>query len=71
MFGAERGGKALLLAAGTSKAVDGGFDAGAIIKKIAPIVSGGGGGKPRMAQAGGKDPSKLDDALATAKEMLV
>ena len=37
--------------------------AGRIIKKIAPIVNGGGGGKPELAEAGGKDSSKLADAI--------
>jgi alanyl-tRNA synthetase len=39
------------------------FHAGNIIKELAPILGGTGGGKPDMAQAGGKDPNKLDDAL--------
>ena len=37
--------------------------AGDIIKKIAPIVGGTGGGRPDLAQAGGRDASKLDEAL--------
>jgi len=41
--------------------------AGAIVKKIAPIVGGGGGGRDDMAQAGGKDPSKIDAALAAVE----
>ena len=41
--------------------------AGAIVKKIAPIVGGGGGGRDDMAQAGGKDPSKIDEALAAVE----
>ena len=41
--------------------------AGNLIKGIAALVGGGGGGRPNMAQAGGKDPSKIDEALATAK----
>ncbi len=44
--------------------------AGAVIKEIAPIVGGGGGGRPTMARAGGKDPAKLEDALARARELL-
>ena len=38
--------------------------AGDIIKNIAPIVGGTGGGRPDLAQAGGRDASKLDEALA-------
>jgi len=39
------------------------FHAGDIIKKMAPLLGGTGGGKPDMAQSGGKDPGKLDAAL--------
>jgi alanyl-tRNA synthetase len=47
-----------------------GLHAGKIAGEIAKIVGGGGGGRPDMAQAGGKDPAKLDEALATAKEII-
>jgi alanyl-tRNA synthetase len=50
--------------------VDKGLSAGSIIREIAPIVGGGGGGRDDMAQAGGKDPSKLDEALAAARSAL-
>jgi alanyl-tRNA synthetase len=43
-----------------------GLHAGQWLKDVAPIVGGGGGGRPDMAQAGGKDPSKVPDALARA-----
>ncbi len=46
--------------------IDQGFKAGDWIKHVAPIVGGGGGGRPDMAQAGGKDPAKLPDALEAA-----
>jgi alanyl-tRNA synthetase len=45
--------------------------AGNFIKEIAPIVQGGGGGRPDFAQAGGKDTSKIDEALNQAKEKLL
>ncbi|MBE0417211.1 MAG: alanine--tRNA ligase [Coriobacteriia bacterium] len=64
------GGAPLLLAAGSKDAVATGFDAGALIKAIAPHVKGGGGGNPSMAQAGGTDASGIDAALAAAREML-
>ena len=41
-----------------------GLKAGDLIKAIAPLVGGGGGGRPDMAQAGGKNPAGLKDALA-------
>jgi len=44
--------------------------AGDVVKAIAPIVGGGGGGRPTMARAGGKQPERLDDALARARELI-
>jgi alanyl-tRNA synthetase len=55
-------GRALLVAA-VSKDATGKFHAGNIIKQLAPIVGGGGGGRPDFAQAGGKDASRLDEAV--------
>jgi alanyl-tRNA synthetase len=43
--------------------------AGDLIKQIAPLVGGGGGGRPNLAQAGGKNPEKLGDALAAARQI--
>jgi len=63
-------GTPLILAAGSDVAIEAGFDAGAVIKAIAPLVDGAGGGKPAMAQAGGKDASGIDAALAAARKML-
>lgn len=52
------------LAAGVSKDLVGnGLHAGKLLKEIAPLVGGGGGGRPDMAQAGGKDPAGIDQAL--------
>ncbi|MGN6257913.1 MAG: alanine--tRNA ligase [Solirubrobacterales bacterium] len=67
VLGGEFGGKAGLVALVSKEAVGSGLAAGSIIREIAPIVGGGGGGRDDMAQAGGKDPSKLDDALAAAR----
>ena len=44
--------------------------AGSLVKDLAPIVGGGGGGRPDFAEAGGKDASKIDDLLATAPKAL-
>ena len=63
-------GKVNLLAMATDGAMAKGAHAGNIIKGIAAIVGGGGGGRPNMAQAGGKLPEKIDEALAKAKEVL-
>lgn len=57
----------LLLAAGTPGAVAAGFNAGTLIRTIAPHVKGGGGGRPEMAQAGGKDAAGIDAALEAAR----
>ena len=47
------------------------LQAGKFIGGIAKICGGGGGGRPNLAQAGGRDASKLEEALATAKQQLV
>ena len=47
-----------------------GLDAGKIIREVAGIVGGGGGGRPTFAQGSGKDSSKLADALARANEII-
>jgi len=63
VLGSPVGGKVNLIAAVTKDLVDKGFHAGKLIKEVAAICEGGGGGRPDMAQAGGKNPNKLDSAL--------
>jgi alanyl-tRNA synthetase len=63
-------GKVALLAAGTDAAVAAGFKAGDVIRNVASLVGGRGGGKPTMAQAGGSDVNGIDEALSAAREML-
>ena len=70
VLGARSNGKAMLVANFSPGAVEAGLDAGAVIGEIAPIVGGGGGGRPDMARAGGKDPGRLGDALAAASELI-
>lgn len=67
----EDDGKVVLLAAGTDEAVAKGFDAASLIKAMGPAIGGGGGGKPAMAQAGGKNPAGIEDALEIARNMLL
>jgi alanyl-tRNA synthetase len=67
VLGGESGAKAGLVALVSKDLAGTGLSAGAIIREIAPLVGGGGGGRDDMAQAGGKDPSKLDEALAAAR----
>ena len=64
------GGKVNLMATATDAAVKAGAHAGNLIKGIAALVGGGGGGRPNMAQAGGKNPDGVDAALAKAAEVL-
>jgi len=47
------------------------FQANTLIQRIAPIVGGKGGGRPENAQGAGKDPSKIAEALAAARVLLV
>lgn len=63
-------GKVSLLAMATDAAMAKGAHAGNLIKGIAGLVGGGGGGRPNMAQAGGKNPAGIDDALGKVAEVL-
>ncbi|MEE8166978.1 MAG: DHHA1 domain-containing protein, partial [Myxococcota bacterium] len=66
---AASGGKALL-AIGVTKDLTQQFKAGELIRVVAGVVGGGGGGRPDFAQAGGKDPSKIEEALAKFNELM-
>ena len=70
VLGFDDDGRATLLAGVTDDLVAKGLKAGDIVKEIASIVDGGGGGRPQMAQAGGKNPKKIGDALAKAAEVI-
>ena len=61
-------GKVNLVAMATDGAVKAGVHAGNLIKAVAPIVGGGGGGRPNMAQAGGKLPDKIGQAVEAVKD---
>jgi alanyl-tRNA synthetase len=61
-------GPALVVAA-SRDLVGEGFDAAAIARQVAPLIGGGGGGRPELAQAGGRDGSRLPDALAEAARL--
>ena len=62
--------KATLIAGVTDDLIKKGLKAGDIVKEIAPIIDGGGGGRPQMAQAGGKNPGKIPEALTKAAETM-
>ncbi|WP_101844376.1 alanine--tRNA ligase [Halobacillus sp. Marseille-P3879] len=68
LLAAENGEKVQLIAGVSKDLIDKGYHAGNLIKEAASICGGGGGGRPDMAQAGGKDSSKITEALNYAKE---
>lgn len=67
VLGTASGGRPSLLACVTEDLTKRGLDAGKIVKAIAPVMGGSGGGKPTLAQAGGKEAGKLSEALAMVK----
>lgn len=70
VLASQTGGKVSLLAMATGQAMEKGAHAGNLIKEIAALVGGGGGGRPNMAQAGGKNPAGIPDAIAKAAEIV-
>lgn len=70
VFAVTNGDKVNLLVSVTDDLVEKGIHAGKMIKEIAAVCKGGGGGKADMAQAGGKDASKLPEAFALAETLL-
>ena len=70
VLASEVAGKPHIVVAVTDPLVKDGVRAGDLIKPIAKIVGGGGGGRPQMAQAGGADPSKIAAALAHARDLI-
>lgn len=68
LLGSAHDGKVNLIAAVTKDLVEKGFHAGKLVKEAAARCGGGGGGRPDMAQAGGKDPEKLEFALQVVDE---
>ncbi|MGG1663258.1 alanine--tRNA ligase [Brevibacillus sp. NRS-1366] len=70
VLGAVDGDKVNLVAGVTKDLMDQGIHAGKIIKEVAGRCGGGGGGRPDMAQAGGKDPSKLQEALDAVADLV-
>ena len=67
MLGSATDGRVHLVANVAPSVVERGVKAAELVKTAAPLVGGGGGGRDTLAQAGGKDPEKLDEALATAR----
>ena len=63
-------GKVNIIAMATPSAMEKGAHAGNIVREVAKVCGGGGGGKPDSAQAGGKDASKIEDALNIVKDLI-
>jgi alanyl-tRNA synthetase len=70
VIASDNGGKVNLIAMATDEAMKAGAHAGNLIRGIAKLVGGGGGGRPNMAQAGGKNPAGIPDAIAEAAKVL-
>jgi alanyl-tRNA synthetase len=70
VLGGGDGEKVALVALATPEAIEKGLSAAELVRAAAGVVGGGGGGRDDMAQAGGKDPSKLDEALAAARTLI-
>ncbi|GFO84102.1 alanine--tRNA ligase [Anaerostipes butyraticus] len=70
VLASSKGGKVFLVAMVTDAAQKAGAHAGNLLKEIAGCVGGGGGGRPNMAQAGGKNPDGIPEAVKKVKEVL-
>jgi alanyl-tRNA synthetase len=70
VLGGASDGRVALVASFTGGAVERGLSAAAIVRGAAEVMGGGGGGRDDVAQAGGRDPDRLDDALAAAREAI-
>ncbi|MDH7482567.1 MAG: alanine--tRNA ligase [Armatimonadota bacterium] len=70
VLGAPADGKVIFVSKVTADLVKKGFNAGDIIREVAKVAGGGGGGRPDFAQAGGRDVGKLDEALEKARELV-
>jgi len=70
VLASENDGKVNLVVSVTDSAISKGLHAGNLIKQLAPMVGGGGGGRPNMAQAGGKNPAGIADMLKEAASLV-
>ncbi|MBI2916586.1 MAG: alanine--tRNA ligase [Chloroflexi bacterium] len=70
VLASEANGRPQFMAMVTSDLVEKGYHAGEIVKRVAAITGGGGGGRPELAQAGGKDLSKVDEALRQVPQIV-
>ena len=70
VLASRAGGKVVLIAAASADLVERGLHAGNLVRDVAAAVGGGGGGRPDFAQAGGKDPDALPEALAKVPDLV-
>ncbi|MEK6273311.1 MAG: alanine--tRNA ligase [Actinomycetota bacterium] len=70
VLGGAEDGKVALVASFTDSAVERGLSAADVVREAAAVVGGGGGGRDTVAQAGGRDPSRLEEALRVAREAI-
>jgi alanyl-tRNA synthetase len=70
VLGSKAEGRVQLVAAVSKDLLAAGYHAGNLIREVAKLVGGGGGGRPDFAQAGGKNPERLDEALAKVKDLV-
>jgi alanyl-tRNA synthetase len=70
VLGGTDDGKVALVASFTGGAVERGLSAATVIREAAEVIGGGGGGRDDVAQAGGRDPQRLDEAIGTARQAI-
>ena len=70
VLGGAGDGKVALVASFSKEVIDRGLSAADVIREAAQVIGGGGGGRENVAQAGGRDPAKLDEALAAARKAI-
>jgi alanyl-tRNA synthetase len=71
LLGSAVDGRAFLVVNLDRSLAEKGLDAAAVVREVAPIIGGGGGGRPTLAEAGGRDPNKLEEALAAAERHIL
>jgi alanyl-tRNA synthetase len=71
LLGSAVDGRAFLVVNLDKSLPERGIDAAAVVREVAPIIGGGGGGRPTLAEAGGRDPNKLEEALAAAERHIL
>ena len=71
LLGSAADGRAFLVVNLDKSLAEKGLDAAQVVREVAPIIGGGGGGRPTLAEAGGRDPNKLEEALAAAERHIL